>query len=189
MRYLFFDTETTGLPRNFKAPYTDVDNWPRIVQLSWLVSEDSQVTKESDNIIKVDFPIPEQSSRVHGITNEVSLEKGKDLDVVLEDFLSDVKMADVLICHNLSFDLAVLQAELLRAERDPELGKRMFCTMKSAVNYCQLPGNYGFKWPKLEELYDICFQEKLENAHDAMVDVRATFRCFDKLERDKVFVL
>ena len=59
--------------------------------------------------------------------------------------------------------------------------------MKSAVDYCKLPGNYGFKWPKLEELYNICFQEKLENAHDAMVDVRATFRCFDKLEKENIF--
>ena len=24
----FFDTETTGLPRNWKAPITDIDNWP-----------------------------------------------------------------------------------------------------------------------------------------------------------------
>jgi len=29
--YLFFDTETTGLPRNWKAPVTDLDNWPRMV--------------------------------------------------------------------------------------------------------------------------------------------------------------
>ena len=26
--YLIFDTETTGLPKNFKAPITDTDNWP-----------------------------------------------------------------------------------------------------------------------------------------------------------------
>jgi len=29
--FLIFDTETTGLPRNFKAPLTDFDNWPRLV--------------------------------------------------------------------------------------------------------------------------------------------------------------
>ena len=189
MRYLFFDTETTGLPKNYKAPYTDTDNWPRVVQLSWLVSENSQILKESDNIIKVDFPIPEASSRVHGITNEVSQAKGKALDQVLEEFLADVENADALICHNLNFDLAIVQAELVRQERDPILDKKMFCTMRSSVDFCKLPGNYGFKWPKLEELYNICFQEKLENAHDAMVDVRATFRCFDKLEKDKVFVI
>ena len=61
--------------------------------------------------------------------------------------------------------------------------------MKSSVDYCQLPGRYGFKWPKLEELYDKCFSEKLENAHDALVDVKATYRIFQKLHDDKVFNL
>ena len=187
MKYLFFDTETTGLPKNFKAPYTDLDNWPRVVQLSWLVSENSDVLTESDNIIKVDFPIPEVSAKIHGITNEVSLAKGRDLNDVLDEILVAIEDADVLVCHNLSFDLAILQAELMRAGKNHGISKKMFCTMKSAVDYCKLPGNYGFKWPKLEELYNICFQEKLENAHDAMVDVRATFRCFDKLEKENIF--
>lgn len=34
--YLFFDTETTGLPMNWKAPITDFNNWPRLVQLAFL---------------------------------------------------------------------------------------------------------------------------------------------------------
>ena len=189
MKYLFFDTETTGLPKNYKAPYTDLDNWPRVVQLSWLISENSQIIKESDNVIKVDFPIPEQSSRIHGITNEVSLAKGRPLSDVLDDILNDIDDVDFIICHNLSFDKAILQSELARASRNPEIKTKEFCTMKSSVDFCKLPGNYGFKWPKLEELYQICFEEKLENAHDAMVDVKATFRCFDKLEQDKVFQL
>jgi len=33
--FLIFDTETTGLPKNFNAPITDVDNWPRCVQIAW----------------------------------------------------------------------------------------------------------------------------------------------------------
>ena len=35
--YLIFDTETTGLPKKFNAPITDLDNWPRLVQLAYLV--------------------------------------------------------------------------------------------------------------------------------------------------------
>ncbi|KAF0237889.1 MAG: DNA polymerase III subunit [Prolixibacteraceae bacterium] len=35
--YLFFDTETTGLPKNWKAPVTDLNNWPRLVQLAYLL--------------------------------------------------------------------------------------------------------------------------------------------------------
>lgn len=189
MKYLFFDTETTGLPKNYKAPYSDLENWPRVVQLSWLVSEDGEVIKESDNVIKVDFPIPVQSSNIHGITNEISNTKGRDLNVVLSEMLADIEASEAIICHNLNFDLAILQAELLRAELDPVITKKMFCTMRSAVDYCKLPGNYGFKWPKLEELYDICFSEKLENAHDALVDVKATYRIFKKLHEEKVFVL
>ena len=75
MKLLFFDTETTGLPKNYKLPYTHLENWPHIVQLSWLVSENGQILKESDNIIKVSVPIPIESSRVHGITNEIAQAK------------------------------------------------------------------------------------------------------------------
>ncbi len=31
--YLFFDTETTGLPKNWKASLTDLNNWPRLSEL------------------------------------------------------------------------------------------------------------------------------------------------------------
>lgn len=39
-RYLFFDTETSGLPNNFNAPSSNTKNWPRLVQLSWIVTDD-----------------------------------------------------------------------------------------------------------------------------------------------------
>ena len=37
--YLFFDTETTGIPRNYKAPASDFKNWPCLVQIAWLVTD------------------------------------------------------------------------------------------------------------------------------------------------------
>jgi hypothetical protein len=33
MKYLFFDTETTGVPKDYKAPSSDTDNWPRLQEL------------------------------------------------------------------------------------------------------------------------------------------------------------
>ena len=33
MNYLFFDTETTGVPRNYYSPVTDTNNWPRLEEL------------------------------------------------------------------------------------------------------------------------------------------------------------
>ena len=40
LMYTVFDTETTGLPRDWKAPVTQTNNWPRMVQLAWLQYDD-----------------------------------------------------------------------------------------------------------------------------------------------------
>ena len=29
--YIFFDTETKGLAKNWEAPVADLDNWPRLI--------------------------------------------------------------------------------------------------------------------------------------------------------------
>jgi general L-amino acid transport system substrate-binding protein len=39
--HLIFDTETTGVPRNYKAPITDLQNWPRVVQIAWTLCDDA----------------------------------------------------------------------------------------------------------------------------------------------------
>jgi DNA polymerase-3 subunit epsilon len=39
--YLFFDTETTGLPKNWKAPVTDLENWPRMIQIAWILCDEA----------------------------------------------------------------------------------------------------------------------------------------------------
>lgn len=58
--YLFFDTETTGLPKRWNAPVTDLENWPRLVQLAWIMYDDRGNMLESrDVIVKPEgFTIP-----------------------------------------------------------------------------------------------------------------------------------
>ena len=70
--YLFFDTETTGLPRNYKAPLTAFDNWPRMVQIAWMQYDESgSLLSETSYIIKPEgYQIPEAVSKLHGITTE-----------------------------------------------------------------------------------------------------------------------
>ena len=48
--YLIFDTETTGLPNNWKAPLTDFDNWPRLVQLAWQLHDIKGGLIEKNNL-------------------------------------------------------------------------------------------------------------------------------------------
>lgn len=190
MKYLFFDTETTGLPNKYKAHYSETENWPRIVQLSWLIADDKgKILTEHDYIIKVDFDIPREASRIHGITNSIAEKKGVRINEVLEIFLASLEKVDRLICHNVAFDLPVIQSELYQNDFSHEIALPNFCTMKSSTNYCKLPGNHGYKWPRLEELYDICFGKKIKNAHNAKADVRATYEIFYHLKKEKVFVL
>jgi DNA polymerase III epsilon subunit-like protein len=184
--YLFFDTETTGLPRNWKAPVTDLNNWPRMVQLAWLVYDhDGTEISGGDYIIRPEgFSIPADASRIHGITTEKALLEGRPLNEVLQVFNALVQQAICLVAHNISFDEKIIGAEFLRNHMPNSLnGKRRICTMEGSVNFCAIPGPYGYKWPKLSELHYKLFSTGFEEAHNAAADIRATGKCFWELKR------
>ncbi len=184
--YLFFDTETTGLPRNWKAPVTDLNNWPRMVQLAFLVYDhDGTEVTGGDFIIKPEgFRIPADASRVHGITTERALNEGQPLSEVLKLFNTMVQEVNTLVAHNISFDEKIVGAEFLRCKMPNSLnGKRKICTMESTTNFCTISGSYGYKWPKLSELHYKLFRTGFEEAHNAAADIRATVKCFWELKR------
>jgi len=184
--YLFFDTETTGLPKNWKAPVTDLDNWPRMVQIAWILSDENGRRIESEEYIirPENFKIPPQASKVHGITTEKALEAGSELEEVLQQFSELVNEANYLVAHNISFDEKIAGAELLRKGIESDFfRKKRFCTMHASTNYCGLPGPYGYKWPKLSELHITLFGEEFDEAHDAAADINATEKCFWELRR------
>ena len=108
--YLIFDTETTGLPRNWKAPITDTDNWPRCVQIAWqLHDEMGELVEDQNYLIKPDdYEIPYESQKIHGISTELAINEGEDLHVVLEKFNSSIQKSSFVIGHNISFDINVI---------------------------------------------------------------------------------
>jgi DNA polymerase III epsilon subunit-like protein len=179
--YLFFDTETTGLPRNWKAPVNDFSNWPRLVQVAWeSYDKDGNKTGEENFIIKTDgFTIPEDSAKVHGISTERAQKEGIPLLDVLKKFYDFIDKTDTLVAHNMSFDEKIIGAEFLRSNMQNILdSKKKICTMEKSTDLCAIPGSYGFKWPKLSELHRKLFGVDFEEAHNATVDIRATARCF-----------
>ena len=186
LMYLFFDTETTGLPKNWKAPVTDLNNWPRLVQLAYLsYDNDGSLISNGDYIIKPSgFTIPLETSRIHGITTEKANSEGHDLLLVLKNFQSLINQADYLVAHNMSFDEKIVGAEFLRNKLPNSIdGKRKICTMQSATNFCAINGPYGYKWPKLSELHYKLFRTSFEEAHNASVDISATAKCFWELKK------
>jgi DNA polymerase III epsilon subunit-like protein len=185
--YLFFDTETTGLPRNYQAPLDDFLNWPRLVQIAWsLYDADGHHWESQNYIIKPDgFVIPEEAAKIHRITQERAQKEGQPLRGALEHFLRDVKSARYLVAHNIDFDEKIVGSELLRAKLDnPVAVADKICTMKSSVQFCRIPSDRGgYKWPNLTELYQCLFQTGFPEAHDAAWDVRACAECFFALKR------
>ncbi len=184
--YLFFDTETTGIPKNYKAPASDARNWPRLVQIAWLlVDENGNEQKSLEHIIKPDgFTIPADAARIHGITNEVAAQKGVELKSALAQIIADFAQAKILLAHNMSFDEKILGAELLRMGFANEVeAKARKCTMLASVDHCAIPGQYGNKWPKLQELHKKLFQQEFVGAHSALADVRACAKCYFELKR------
>ena len=182
MNILFFDTETTGTPKDDNAPASDLENWPRLVQLAWInYDKEQNLLSEHSIIIKPNgFEIPDDAARIHGITNEIAV-KGSDLIEVLDDFLNSLVEADVIVAHNMSFDEKIMSSEFLRNQIEDILPKKQkICTMKSTTNFCKLSGPYGYKYPKLIELYKKIFNEDF-NEHNALDDVKATAKCFWEL--------
>tara|TARA_R110002124_G_scaffold106139_1_gene257585 strand:- start:35022 stop:39308 length:4287 start_codon:yes stop_codon:yes gene_type:complete len=189
--YLIFDTETTGLPRNYNAPMSDLDNWPRLVQLAWqLHDEKGRLVSNNNFIVKPEgFTIPYNSEKIHGISTQRAIDEGHELSKVLEIFEEDLRKTTYLVGHNIGFDISIVGAELLRTNKSiKDLEKEPLDTKDISTEFCAIPGGKGgkFKWPTLLELHKKLFGEGFGDAHDAAYDVDATAKSFFGLIKEGV---
>jgi DNA polymerase III subunit alpha len=190
--FLIFDTETTGFPKDWNAPITDLDNWPRVVQLAWQIhDENGELVEVQDHIIYPDgFDIPFNATKVHGISTERAKNEGRSLADVLTDFEEALEKCEYLVGHNVNFDLNVTGCEYYRVtgENPLDAKKSLDSCTETTAKLCELPGGRGgrYKLPKLEELHRHLFGEGFAEAHNAAFDVEATARVFLELLRIKV---
>ncbi|WP_299553770.1 DNA polymerase III subunit alpha [Seonamhaeicola sp.] len=187
--YLIFDTETTGLPKRWDAPITDVDNWPRCIQIAWQLHDAmGHCIDHQDYLVQPEgFNIPYDAEKVHGISTELAQEQGVPLVEVLEKFNEALSRTRFVVGQNVKFDLNIMGAEFVRGDiANPlqELPVLDTCTEHTA-NLCQIPGGRGgrFKLPTLTELHQHLFNVPFAEAHNATADVEATTRCFLELVR------
>lgn len=187
---LFFDTETTGFFQD-RAPL-DHHSQPHLVQIAAELCEDNGESVAGFSLI-VDpgVQIPAQASNVHGINNERAAALGVSLEFAISAFSHLYQRADTLCAHNIKFDKGVMEVAIARHYGKPRLlTKPLFCTMEAASPIVNLPPTErmvaaGFnkpKPPKLEECIRHFFDEALDGAHDAMVDVTACRRVYFHLK-------
>jgi len=190
MRYLIFDTETTGLPKYNKY---GVKKYPYVVQLSWVLYDDelNDVESEHDRILLLPegMEVPEETVAIHGINTEKMRQEGIDPKIAIEEFIVDLSKCDMIVGHNIDFDKGVLFEEFKRNKMiDYKLvQKPVYCTMTMGKNVCKIEklnkktGDKYYKYPKLIELYEHLFQQKPVNLHNSLIDVLVTCRCFGKI--------
>jgi DNA polymerase III epsilon subunit-like protein len=183
VRLLFFDTETTGLPKHSKISALQMnENWPDLASICWMIFDDGVHVKKEYHIIKPEgWTIPEAASKIHSITDAIARREGKSLATVLEMFRNDCETADFLVAHNLFFDRNVIfNAYAWRLNIGPtgfwKNGKEL-CTMLKSKDELRIPSKYSkandlYKYPSLDELYRATFlKDPPGNAHSADRDV------------------
>ena len=209
MKIIVFDTETSGLPKSRTIAPNTIHLWPFIVQFSYIIfdTETNTILKSYDAIVKVKpyNVISEDSIKFHGITQEISETKGINIDTVLFTFISDIANADMIVAHNVEFDLNMIRVEMLRLEQgdlanlELELRKAIFedqtnfyCTMRESVDLCKIEkensrGTY-YKFPTLTELHKHLFAVEPKHLHNSFHDILCTIRCFVKMKYNQDIV-
>lgn len=176
---LVFDVETTGLPKERRASFRDLSVYDaaRIVSIAWClvdVDREFEEVRSRYYVIRPDtFEIPEDAVRIHGISQEQALAEGVPLRQVIDELAQDVHLCDVLVAHNIMFDINVLRSELVRLRNqaliDVTFEKQLFCTMKEARTRGLVQ-----KYTKLTVLFAMLFPDEkpCDNAHNAHFDVQ-----------------
>jgi DNA polymerase-3 subunit epsilon len=216
MPKLVFDTETTGLLPKVKLLNEEtLPLFPYSVQFSYIVYEDetNSILKMRDFIVRLpqDITISDESIKIHGITNEISRRDGVDIECIIDEFIQDYNAVDLLVAHNLNFDLTVLQADIMRVIKRNQINankiqtyknfiaslnksKKLYCTMQETIEVCNIKAYYKdgreyVKFPRLSELHDKLFQSVPNNLHNSMNDVIVCLRCFYKMNHNKDILL
>ena len=186
---IYFDTETTGLVPG------------RIIQLSYILQNEGG-TKGKNFYFYVDYVEP-AAQAVHGISIEM-LEKlscGKMFSDYIDEICEDFETADIIVGHNIGFDIAFMIAEFKGADRQFRY-REQFDTMKYFTPVMKLPrkSGRGYKYPKLIEIcdyakifpYDVSkktmeiFGKNGLGAHNAAYDTTMTYLALEVLkEKDE----
>jgi DNA polymerase III epsilon subunit-like protein len=211
MQIIFLDTETTGLlPKGLELKSENLHLFPYVVQFSYIIYDTStnQIIKMVDHIIKLPLNviISEENSNIHKITNEISQTKGIEIRLSINEFMEDLKNIDLIVAHNLEFDINMLKIEFYREATisdnivdktqylnflDPFVhSNKLYCTMKNSINLCNIKiksnknGREYIKFPKLNELHIKLFHFSPRNLHNSLNDVLICLRCYFMLEHN-----
>lgn len=196
MKIVVLDVETTWL---YNKKETNLDNQPHIIQFAWIfweMTDEWEFIEEEviDRLYKPPIEIPYEVSQIHHIYNVDVKDKWSIWDW-LKSIIDKLNEADIIIGHNIEFDINMIKLEVDRLKMKWELidfaPKKVFCTMNNSINYCAIIRKTWtwFKRPKLQGLTKKTLWVYFTWAHNALEDTKWTLKAFLKLHNEWVFIL
>lgn len=185
---LFFDTETVGM---INRKVKDKPQFqPDIVQLAAVLEDKNRRILGAMSVLIAEVKVAD-SSKYHGITQEMVDEYGIPRVTALDMFGYFLARSELIIAHNIEFDEIVMKSEIARS--DLELRKvngsgaeafnwpTLYCTKEASSPILDIPPTErmikaGFNKPKpptLAEAYLFFTGNPIKDAHDALADVYA----------------
>ena len=158
---VFFDLETTGVNTSYD----------RIVQIGAIKLLPDGTEEVKNVLVNPTIPIPEGAAAVHGIFDADVQDKPKFRQIA-KSFAAWLSGCDLAGYNSDNFDVPMLVEEFDRAGITfPEEGTSFIDVLKIERIVCS---------HKLENTYRRYTGEDMEDAHDALADIRATLAIFRK---------
>lgn len=133
-KVVYLDTETTGLKDSAE-----------VIDIAAVTSGGAVLF---NSLVKPDRPIPEESSRIHGIYDDHVVDAPRWIDVV--DWLETLLAETRVIVYNAGYDSAIVNAAARRLGRSP-MARDWECAMLRYAAYVGEPGFRGdYRWHRLD---------------------------------------
>ena len=155
----FIDLETTGVNLS-----TD-----RIVEIAIIKVMPDQTRTVKRKLINPQISIPQSSSDIHGITNEM-VKDAPTFKVAANEIKQFLEHCDLGGYNSNRFDIPMLMEEFLRAGMDVDLSDRRMIDVQHIF--------YSMEPRTLTAAYKYYCGKELINAHSAEADVEATIDVF-----------
>lgn len=173
---LAFDLETTGLlkPDACELHYQPFITEIYICEFDW----NGDIISEFETFVKPLLPIPENVTKITGITNDHVKDAPRFIEIV-DELAEFVLGHDAIFAHNCSYDINVLRFELARHDLQYRFPwpPNQICTVEAtkAIKNRRMT---------LSELYKMATGCDLQNSHRAGNDVRGMVEAIVKLRAE-----
>ena len=157
---LVFDVETSGLLGHTQSMYSNLDEIPYVVQLSYAMYDltHERLLKTVDTYIRIaeHIQISPEATKINGIDQELCQREGYPMVNVLHHFYDDYHMSSLIVAHNYKFDSRMMTFEFQRhweimKNTHPYAlnlfhptymkhnGMKWVCTMMESIHVCRIP--------------------------------------------------